>query len=274
MTTAQTAAKSTAHQAANSRSLELLTRIGFIGYGVVHLVVAWLAVQIATGDPAREGDQTGAFAELAEHTAGRVLLVVTMVGLAAMAVWQGLLAVIGHREETGAARVWQRVGSAARAVVYAVLAVSAGRAAFGNPSSSAGKQEGAAAGVMGHAWGPWLVGLVGLGVAGLGIGLAVYGIARKFERRLKQGEMSATARKAATATGMTGYVAKGVAYGIVGVLLLQAAWTHDPDKSRGLDAALRTLAAQPYGGLLLGLVAAGIAAFGAYCFFQSRYRKV
>ncbi|GAA1814448.1 DUF1206 domain-containing protein [Luedemannella flava] len=267
-------AETTAHQAANSRTLELLTRIGFTGYGVVHLVVAWLAVQIALGDPAEEGDQTGAFAALAEHTVGRVLLVVVAVGLAAMAVWQGLLAAVGHREETGAARVWERIGSGARAVVYAVLGVSAGRAAFGDGASSADKQEGAAAGVMGHPWGPWLVGLVGLGVVALGIGLGVYGVMKKFERRLKRGEMSATTRKAAIATGMTGYAAKGVAYGIVGVLLVAAAWTHDPDKSRGLDAALRTLAAQPYGGLLLGLVAAGIAAFGAYCFLQARYRDV
>lgn len=274
MTTTETAAKSAAGQAKNSRTLELLTRIGFFGYGVVHLVVAWLAVQIATGDPAKEGDQTGAFAQLAENTAGRVLLVVTTVGLAAMAIWQGLLAAIGHQDEDGAARVWHRVASAARAVAYAVFAFSAGRAAFGNPSSGSSKKEGAAAGVMGHSWGPWLIGLIGLGVAALGIGLAVYGITRKFEDKLKQGEMSQTAVKAAKITGVAGYVAKGVAYGIVGFLLLQAAWTHDPDKSGGLDTALRTLAAQPYGGLLLGLVAAGIAAYGAYCFLQSRYRKV
>lgn len=269
-----TVAESTANQAANSRPLEILTRIGFLGYGLVHLIVAWLAVQIATGDRAKEGDQAGAFATLAQHTAGRVLLVIVMIGLAAMAVWQGLLAIIGHRDETGGKRIWERVASGARAVVYAVLAFSAGRAAFGSPSSSAGKQEGAAAGVMGHSWGPLLVGAIGLGVLGLGIGLAVYGILRKFARRLKEHEMSAGVRKASTVLGVTGYAAKGVAYGIVGVLLLQAAWTHDPDKSRGLDAALRTLAGQPYGALLLGLVAAGFAAFGAYCFVQSRYRKV
>jgi hypothetical protein len=69
-------------------------------------------------------------------------------------------------------------------------------------------------------------------------------------------------------------VAKGVAFTIVGVLLLDAALTHNPAKSRGLDAALRALAQQPFGVFLLIAVGIGFAAFGVYCFIQSRYRKV
>ena len=49
---------------------------------------------------------------------------------------------------------------------------------------------------------------------------------------------------------------------------------YDPEKARGLDAALQTLREQSYGPLLLALIALGIAAFGVYCFLQSRYRKV
>jgi hypothetical protein len=74
--------------------------------------------------------------------------------------------------------------------------------------------------------------------------------------------------------GQVGYVAKGVAFTIVGLLLLDAALTHNPAKSRGLDAALRALAHQPFGVFLLIAVGIGFAAFGLYCFIQSRYRKV
>jgi hypothetical protein len=65
-----------------------------------------------------------------------------------------------------------------------------------------------------------------------------------------------------------------VAYGIAGVLVIAAAVTYDPEKARGLDAALKTLASQSYGPWLLALIALGIAAFGVYCFFQAKYRKV
>ena len=86
--------------------------------------------------------------------------------------------------------------------------------------------------------------------------------------------MSPTVRKSTRRLGVVGYVAKGVAYAIVGVLVVVAAVQYDPAKSRGLDGALKTLAGQSYGAWLLGLVAIGIAAFGIYCFFQARYRKV
>ncbi len=37
-------ARRTARQVAGSNALETLTRVGFVGYGLLHLAVAWLAV--------------------------------------------------------------------------------------------------------------------------------------------------------------------------------------------------------------------------------------
>ncbi len=47
-----------------------------------------------------------------------------------------------------------------------------------------------------------------------------------------------------------------------------------PAKATWLDVALKTLAAQPYGTILLTLVAAGLAAFAVFTFFDARYRRV
>ena len=49
----------------------------------------------------------------------------------------------------------------------------------------------------------------------------------------------------------SGYTAKGVALVIIGLLFLSAAWTHDPDKSGGLDQALSKLLQQPFGSPML-----------------------
>src|ERR1043165_5045174 len=114
------AVRRTAHRAGRSTVLVALTRMGFVGYGLLHLAVAWLAVQIAFGRPA-EGDQGGAFQYLARQPFGTFLLVVIVVGLVAMAVWQLLLALVGHRAERGWSRTAERVASAARTVIYAAL---------------------------------------------------------------------------------------------------------------------------------------------------------
>jgi hypothetical protein len=97
---------------------------------------------------------------------------------------------------------------------------------------------------------------------------------KRFEKHLKTGLMSPSTRKLARRLGVAGYSAKGVAYGIAGLLFVVAAVTYDPEKARGLDAALTELRDQPYGQILLTLIALGIAAFGVFCFVQSKYRKV
>jgi hypothetical protein len=86
--------------------------------------------------------------------------------------------------------------------------------------------------------------------------------------------MSPAMRQGVTRLGEIGYIAKGVAFAIVGILLLDAAIADRATRSRGLDGALHTLAQQQYGGPLLDIVAIGLAAFGVYCFFQTKYRKV
>ncbi len=63
-------------------------------------------------------------------------------------------------------------------------------------------------------------------------------------------------------------------YGIAGALVVVAAVKSQPAKATGLDVALKTLAAQQYGTVLLALVAVGLAAFAVFTFFDARFRRV
>src|SRR5947207_8833971 len=145
MTAAKTARRG-ATRVANSGPLEALTRIGFVGYGLLHLAVAWLAIQLMVGHRAAETDQSGAFQALVGQPFGRFLLIVVAVGLAAMAVWQLLLAAVGHRAEQGMARVAERLASLGRVVIYAGLAWTAYRVIAGTPTSNAQQQPDTTAG--------------------------------------------------------------------------------------------------------------------------------
>ncbi|MEV0808043.1 DUF1206 domain-containing protein [Micromonospora sp. NPDC050200] len=267
-------AEATAARTADSRWLELLARAGFIGYGVVHLLLAWLALQIAFGRPGENGDQSGALRTIAAQPLGRTLVVLIAIGLLAMASWQGLEAAVGHRAEQGRERVGERVASAGRTIVHLYFAWTAVKVFQDAGSNSADQQEALTGKLMTSGGGRLLVGLAGLVLAGIGVGLVIYGLVKRFEKHLKTGEMSRRTRTLARRLGVVGYVAKGVAYGIAGLLIVVAAVSYDPEKARGLDAALRTLRDRSYGQVLLVLVALGIAAFGTFCFLRSRYRKV
>jgi hypothetical protein len=267
-------ARRQARRAVNSSLLEWPTRIGFIGYGLLHLAVAWLSLQILLGHGTSDSGQVGAFRTVAAQPLGRFLLIVTIVGLFAMAVWQLLLAAVGHQNEQGWHRPAERLLSLGRVVIYTALALTAWQVLKGTAKTSAGQQRDFTANLLAKPYGQVLVVLLGLGVIALGIGMGVYGWKKMFVKRLKTGEMSSRVARTSIKLGQAGYVARGLAFLIVGVLVVVAGWKVDPAKSGGLDTALKTLAAQPYGPLLVIVVAAGFAAFGVYCFVQSRYRKV
>jgi hypothetical protein len=264
-----------ARVAKHNDGLEALARVGFVGFGVTHLVLAWIAVQIAFGRPPAEGDQVGAFQVLHQGAFGTLLLVVVAAGLAGASVWQALEAAVGHLNAHGAARVGERLASAGRAGAYGFFAFSAAKLVF-SPTAGGGahEKEEAAGSLLSMPAGQWLVGAIGVGVIAVGLGLAWYGLTRHFERHLRTGPASPTTRRTVTALGVVGYVAKAVAYTIAGVLVVVAAVRYDPSASRGLDAALRALPQQPGGTWLLLAVAVGIGAYGLFAVAQSRYRKV
>jgi hypothetical protein len=86
--------------------------------------------------------------------------------------------------------------------------------------------------------------------------------------------MSATERKWTKRSGQAGLAARGVVFCIIGVFLIQAALSANPEEARGLGGALDTLAAQPYGPYLLGAVALGLVGYGVYCAVNARYRRI
>src|SRR3954453_12590830 len=75
-------------RAGNSDGLENLARVGLIAYGVVHLLIAWLALQLAWAGGGQSADQSGSLARLAEQPCGKPLLWVLALGLVALALWQ------------------------------------------------------------------------------------------------------------------------------------------------------------------------------------------
>jgi hypothetical protein len=272
--TAVNEAGTAARRAARSKWLEWLTRVGLVGYGVTHVIVGWIALELAFGKAPAEGDQSGAFKTLASQPTGKWLLGLVIVGLVAMMVWQALEAAVGHIEERGRSRTFERIGSAGKTVFYGYLAYKAAAVLMGSAGSSGDQQQQKTSTMLDSTGGRWLVGLIGLAIIAVGAGMIWYGATKRFEKHLRDGAMQQQLRKSARSLGVAGYVAKGTVYGTLGILVLIAAVQYEPEKSRGLDQALRTLAAQPAGDFLLIAVAVGIAAYGAFCLFQARYRKI
>jgi uncharacterized membrane protein len=260
-----TEASTAAREAGNSAVVEWGARLGYVTLGLIHLLIAWIALKVAwgIGGGSKDADTSGALKTLASSGTGVVLLWICVVGFVLLAVWQLFEAAIGFGETS------DRLKAVAKGVTYLFFAWTTFKVGQGAGSSAEKQTEDFTAGLMGSPGGRLLVGLVGLVVLGIA-GYHVYkGWTKKFLEDLREhpGDWAVTA-------GRIGYIAKGVALVIVGFFFLVAAWQADPDKAQGLDGALKTLKDAPFGPFLLTLVAAGIAAYGVYSFARARYARV
>lgn len=263
---------SSARQVSHSDAMRGMARFGLAARAFVYLVIGWIAFQIALGHQSQQANQRGALAEVASNAGGTVLLWLLAIGFAAYAIWRLSEAVFGtaaEGNETG-----PRVQSGIRGVIYAALCVSTFAFIAGSSQKGQSQQQASTtAKIMKHDLGRWLVGLVGVIVVVVGVAMIVEGVKKKFLKQLRTEEMSPTQRTVVTRLGMVGTIARGIVFAMAGVLVVIAAVTYDPQKSTGLDGALRTFAQAPAGPWLLGALAIGLIAFGVYGFAMSRWAK-
>ncbi|MCW2494461.1 DUF1206 domain-containing protein [Jatrophihabitans sp.] len=264
--------RTAARRSADGPFMAGAARFGLGSRAVVYLVIAWLALQIASGHHNHQANQRGAMADIVHHTFGSVIVAVLGIGLAAYGLWrlsQAAFGVAGEGTKAG-----PRLQSLARGVIYLGLSVSTFTFLAGASTQGQAEQQSTlTARLMRHTSGRWLVGAAGLVVIVVGLAMIRDGLRRKFEDQLRMNELNARTRTAVVTLGVVGTAARGIVFAVAGGMVLDAAWTFDPGKSAGLDGALRTLADRSFGALLLGTLSLGLAAFGLFGLASARWAK-
>lgn len=248
--------RSAAAEAGDHPLVERGARLGYAASGVLHALLAWLALQLALGRSA-DADQTGALRQLAGTSAGGALLWVLVVGFALLGLWQ--------LTEALALRGRRRVRPAAKAAVYVALALTTVQVLRGGGGQ---EDDQLTARLLAEPFGAAVVAGVGAVVVVVAAYHVVKGWRRTFLRDLREHPAPWVVR-----AGRVGYVAKGAALGVVGGLLVTAALQHDPGQAQGLDAALQTLLGLPAGTVLVVLVAAGLLCYAVYSVARARYAR-
>lgn len=265
-----TAAKSAARKVESSPVVRALARGGYAANGVVHVLIGILVLTLAFGGSG-EADQSGALQAIAGAPLGVVLLWLIAVLLGALALYHLVEGFV--LRDVSTAKTWgRRISEWGQTVVFAALGVVAASVALGGRPDGNQSAEGASRGVLAVPGGSILLGLVGIGIAIGGIAFVVMGFLRSFEKKMSiPGTAIGTFVKG---LGVVGYIAKGVALGIVGVLLVVAALTSDAAQAGGLDDAFDKLRGVFLGPFLVGIVGAGFVAYGVFLFFRAKYARL
>ncbi len=268
-------AEQAARRAAANPWVERLARLGFAAKGIVYITIGALAVQAARGSGGATTDSRGAIEAIGQQPFGRVLLGVVAVGMLGHALWLFVEAALDpDRKGSDAKGIAQRVGYAVLGVVYVGFALTAVRLLMGSGVAGGDATQDWTARLMAQPFGRWLVGLIGLGVIGFGLSELYQAYTTKFRDKLNMAQMSANEQTWAIRSGRFGLAARGVVFGIIGGFLIQAALQSNADKVQGLGGALQALARQPFGPWLLGIVAAGLIAYGIFMLVSARFRRI
>lgn len=253
--------------------LTTLARLGFAARGLVYVLMGWFAIAAARSGRA-PGDNRSALGSLSDSAAGQALLAVIALGLLGYAIWRFSEAWFDPQQHGSDAKgIAKRAGSAVSGLVHVGLALFAARLAmeWGGGASGDTQADRGSARLMALPGGVWLVGAAGLVLLIAAASNFAESYRAKFARHLRS---DLPARQTVVNAGRLGYAARGVVFGLVGWFALQAAVNENPEAAGGTGQALRTLQDQPYGPLLLGVVAAGLLLFGLFGIVQARYRQL
>lgn len=250
--------------------METLARLGFGARGLIYFMMGLVAIRVAMGSAGGAVDQQGALAAVAAEPFGRILLWIVLIGLVGYTLW-GLIRVVfdplhlGKDAKGIAQRLWFFTSAFSYgSLIFPVFRLLSGSGGGPQNGHQTAQTQKSVAPLLSDSAGQWLVGLIGLGALGVGFGQIYQGFSRKFDKQFEFYEMTARQRKWVGRLGRVGTVARGITFVLMGVFLALAAVRADPSQAQGIDGALMKLAQLPYGPWLLGIVAAGLIAFGIY----------
>ncbi|SDY45798.1 DUF1206 domain-containing protein [Citreimonas salinaria] len=242
---------------------------GYAARAIVYVTVGVLALLASIYGGQAQGT-TNALADLRGSWWGVLLLWIVGLGLLCYAAWRFIDAWMDlDTYGSDAKGIFARLALVVTGLVHAALGISALGLAMGD-SSGGGNAESLTARVMQMPYGRWLVGLIGLGILGAGIYYAYKGYSRRYQKDIRTNRT--TLKLDPLMRG--GFLAEGLVVGIVGALVLYAAFTTNPEQAGGIGQALTEIRSVAYGRIALGIVALGLIFFGIENAVEAKYRIV
>ncbi len=263
--------------AAYSPLMDRLARLGYAVKGIIYITIGLIAFRgvlgKSNGTPA---DQFGAITTFARLPYAKVLLWVILIGLISYSLWGLIRAFLDpfHKGDDTKGLL-ARGGYLLSAITYASfvlptyhLITGAGRAVASNQTAQFVTR------LMAMHSGRYIVGAVGIGVIAGGLYQIYMGINLNFDQQFKPYALTSEQLRIARQVGRFGTIARGIVFALVGYFLVLAAYYDRPGQPQGFDGAFRFLARQPYGLWLLGIIAAGLIAFGIYALISAAWFRL
>jgi hypothetical protein len=255
--------------------LERVARLGYASKAVVYGIVGVLAILTAVNQGGAITDTSGALRVVLTRPFGRMLLIVLAIGLCGYAAWRLLDAAMDpDRAGTSPTGAVTRIGNAVRGCIYGALGLEAFRLARGLRGSNRDQVELWTARILDWPLGELAVGTTGAIVAAYGISELLSALRGRHGAKLDWLAISPDVRPLLKRICRFGVAIRAGLIITLGVFLVRAALTHDPNQAAGPRESILRLGGLFEGRWFLAVIAAGLIAYAVDQAVHARCRRI
>jgi hypothetical protein len=252
--------------------LPWMVRIGYVARGIVFLIVGSFALLAAGGLGTHPEGARDALELLFRWPLGTYFLWAMAAGLLCFAGWRFLQSVFdADLHGTSFYGLMRRAMLGGSSLFYVALAAATVRITLVprrfDEDQSAREWT---AWLMAQPLGRTLIALIAIGFVGVAGGLAVKAIRAPYREAL---DATAEQRVFAIMLGSFGIMTRAFVFLMVGFFLGAAAYRSDSLEAVSLAGVLRAMQHQAHGGVLLGIAALGLLAFGLFEIIEAAARR-
>lgn len=259
--------------------IKSIAKAGFITKGILYCLIGILAVLAAfsLGGQSSQGntDKKGVMQMVERQFGGKLLLGAIALGLVCYATWRAIQAFADTEQKgTKLKGLLVRARYLFSGLAYGSVAWLAFKILTNNEGGDSGKssKQDMIQTLLSKPFGQWMVGIVALVIAGVGIYQAYYGLSEKFKKHVDK-QVSAMKRKLVLTTGKVGYLARGIVWLLIGILFARAAIFSSSSEAGDTSKAFKFLNDSAYGSYLVAFVGLGLIFYGIFNLIRARYER-
>lgn len=248
--------------------------VGYAAKGILYFLIGSFAIQAAMVSGRQASGTYLILTFVTQQPLGKLLVCLLAVALTGY-VWRRLLQVIllpGHSNLWSIKCIFQRLGYLMSGLSYGGVTYSALNIVF-----ELGEYDDTIEDLVNQLFeqpiGEWIILLGGIAVATIGLFYILGAYNGSYISEFQSDNLHHQVEKWTIRIGKLGVAARGVAFILIGIFLIQAAILGNSELAGGLQNALRVLPTKPMGWLWLSLIGMGLICYGVYMLVAAIYRR-
>ncbi|MCT8339522.1 DUF1206 domain-containing protein [Flavobacteriaceae bacterium TK19130] len=246
-------------------------RFGLATKGIVYFIIGGLTAFAAFGGGGQKAGSDTALDFIAQQDFGKILLVLTGLGLLGYLFWRWYQAFADPKGVgTDTKGMVKRVSYFGSGLFYGALAYSAISRGTGGSSSSGNNSMLSKA--LNSDYAVTIAIVIGLILLGKAIYEIYQAYSGKFREEVDEADIPQEAHSLIIKSGKVGLTSRGIIAGIMAFLMFRTAFSGGAEKVSKTDAF--SFLQNEFGTVVMGIIAAGLVAYGVFMIVKAKYSSL